>query len=89
MNLKQVWYSPKADIESPDTIHQVLMYGALEDIKSLKRSLGIETIKKLFLKYPKKIYTSSALHFIKDIILNIATPIDEQKYLKSTPRNTR
>lgn len=65
------------------------MYGGLEDIKSLRKNLGTETIKKLFLQHPKKIYTSAALHFIKNFILGIASPIDEQKYLKSTPRNIR
>lgn len=89
MNINRVWYAPSADIKSPDTIHQILMFGKLSEIQSLKKTLGESTIKKLFLQYPKKIYTSAALNFIKNFILRLQTPIDEQKYLKYTPRATR
>lgn len=84
--MKNIWYSNKADINSPDTIHQILMYGNLEEIKSLKKILGEKKIKELFLSHPKKVYTKPALNFIKNFVLNIQTPIDEQKYLKATPR---
>jgi len=86
---RNVWYSPQSDINSPDTVHQTLMYGSLKDIKNLKNSLKKEDIKKIFLNHPKKIYTASTLNFIKNMILRIKTPIDEQKYLKFTPRNIR
>lgn len=86
---KRVWYSDKKDTNSPDTIHQILMFGTLSDIKSLKNTLGENTIKELFLRFPKKIYTAPALNFIKKIILSIQTSIDDQKYLKFTPRNIR
>ena len=89
MDIKSVWYSPKVDITSPDTIHQILMYGQLKDIESLKKSLGETKLKKLFLEHPKKIYTNSALNFIKNFILDITTPIDEKRYLKYTPRSVR
>lgn len=87
MNMKNVWYSNKANITSPDTVHQVLMYGDLKEIRSLKKALGGEKMKKLFLSHPKKVYTAPALNFIKNFVLQIPTQIDEQKYLKSTPRN--
>lgn len=89
MNIKHIWYSSKVDSKSPDTIHQVLMYGSLADIKSLKKGVGVATLKDLFLRFPKKIYTKPSLYFIKNFILGIPTPIDEQKYLKNTPRSTR
>ena len=89
MNSRQVWYSNNVDIGSPDTVHQVLMFGKLDDIKSLKKKVGEDKLKKLFLNHPKKIYTSAALNFIKNYILNISTPIDERQYLKFTPRVTR
>ncbi len=89
MNTRHVWYSPKADIQSPDTIHQILMFGKLEDIRSLKKTVGETVIKNLFLRFPKKIYTAAALNFIKNFILRLPTPIDEQQYLKYTPRATR
>lgn len=86
---RHVWYSAKVDLKSPDTIHQILMFGKLADIKALKKTVGERALKELFLRYPKKIYTSSALNFIKNFILGIITTIDEQKYLKITPRITK
>ncbi len=89
MNTKHVWYSPKADITSPDTIHQILMFGKLEDIHYLKKTVGETVIKNLFLRFPKKVYTAPALNFIKNFILRLPASIDEQQYLKYTPRTTR
>lgn len=89
MHTKRVWYSSKTDIKSPDTIHQVLMFGKLSEIQSLKKKLGEKKIKEAFLRFPKKVYTNAALNFIKSFILGIKTSIDEQKYLKSSPRITR
>lgn len=84
-----MWYLSKPDIKSPDTVHQILMFGTLADIRSLKKKLGEKTVKQLFLRYPKKIYTNTSLNFIKNFVLNINNSIDEQKYLKNTPRHTR
>lgn len=89
MNTDRVWYAPKSDIKSPDTIHQILMFGKLSDIQSLKRTIGENIVKEAFLHFPKKIYTAPTLNFIKNFILKISTPIDEQQYLKFTPRITR
>ena len=83
------WYSNSKSIKSPDAIHQILAYGALSDIKSLKKTIGQGKLKSLFLKYPKKIYTPSLLNFVKHIVLGINTSIDDKKYLKNTPRSTR
>ena len=88
MIIKSVWYA-KADLKSPDSIHQVLMFGDLKEIKSLKKTIGQDKVKELFLAFPKKVYTHPALNFIKNFILDINTPIDEQKYLKITPRSVR
>lgn len=89
MDTRQVWYANNVDIKSPDTIHQVLMFGKLSDIKALKKEVGEDEVKELFLSYPKKVYTAAALNFIKNYILDINTPIDEKQYLKFTPRVTR
>lgn len=89
MKTKRVWYSNKADIKSPDTVHQILMFGSLKEIGFLKKTVGEKKIKELFLGFPKKIYTASAFNFIKKFILHISTSIDEQKYLKNTPRHIR
>lgn len=87
MYSKRVWYSDKVDPNSPDVVHQTLMFGTLKEIASIKKRLGEAVVKKLFLKYPKKVYTNSTLNFIKNIVLRIKEPVDEQKYLKSTPRH--
>lgn len=86
MNQNRSWYSPKSDLQSPDVVHQILMFGTLKEIKLLKDTVGENVIKELFLRHPKKIYTASALNFIKNFILHIQTSIDEQAYLKTTPR---
>lgn len=88
MNTKQVWYAAKTDLKSPDTVHQILMFGSLKDIHSLNDAVGRNIVRQLFLRYPKKVYTAPALNFVKNFILDIYTPIDEQKYLKSTSRYT-
>lgn len=83
------WYSNTQSRKSPDAIHQILVYGALSDVRSLKKTIGEGELKSLFLKYPKKIYTAALLNFVKNIVLGINTSIDEKKYLKNTPRITR
>ncbi len=82
------WYSSKQKDKSPDSIHQVLQFGSLEDIKKLRITVVEENLRELFLSYPKKNYTPASLNFILKFILHIKK-VDEQKYLKSTPRNTR
>lgn len=83
------WYTNAVKENTPDTIHQILAFGSLNDIRSLKNKLGEEKVKKLFLEHPKKIYTSSLLYFIKNFILHINNSIDDQQYLKFTLRNTQ
>ncbi|MGI8419108.1 MAG: hypothetical protein ACR2LN_00525 [Candidatus Levyibacteriota bacterium] len=83
------WYTDTTLEKTPDSIHQTLAFGSLDDIRSLKKTVGGEALKKLFLEHPKKIYTSSMLYFIKNFILHITNSIDDQKYLKFTPRNTK
>lgn len=87
MQTKRVWYSSNKNVNSSDSIHQILMFGTLREIKSLEEDLGRERLKELFLKYPKKIYTASAFNFIKNFVLGISVFIDEQKYLKYAPRH--
>ena len=89
MKIKRAWYSSNNDLKSPDVIHQVLMFGTLEEIKYLKKAVGENMIKKIFLSCPKKIYTTPAFNFIKKFILHITSSIDEHKYLKFTPRHIR
>ena len=83
------WYTNSKSRESPDAIHQIFAFGSLSDIQLLKKTLGVDKLKKLFLEYPKKVYTAPLLNFIKSMILHIHSSVDEQKYLKNTLRRIR
>lgn len=85
--MDRTWYSGSLDKHSPDAVHQVLAFGSLEDIRLLKKTEGEANLRKLFVGYPKKVYTMPGLNFIKRFILQIDGPIDEQKYIKYTPRH--
>lgn len=87
--MNHLWYSKTSDEKSPEVIHNILAFGTLEDIKDLKKTVGDPKIRDLFRRYPKKVYTSPVLNLVKNFILCIPSPIDEQKYLKHTPRHTR
>lgn len=87
--MNRAWYTNSTDITSPDIVHQILAYGTLDDIKLLKKTVGVENIKDSFLNHPKKVYTAPSLNFVKNFILQIHHSIDDQKYLKNTPRNIR
>ena len=84
--MKYSWYTNTDTVDSPDAIHQVLAFGSLKDIHKLQKKVGTQRINELFLQHPKKVYTASALNFIKNFVLKITIPVDEQKYIKSAPR---
>jgi hypothetical protein len=65
------------------------MYATIPEIQQLKKTIGEEKIRQIFLKHPKKIYTNSALNFITKLLLPLTKHIDKQKYLKHAPRNIR
>ncbi len=52
-------------------IHQVLMYGDLEEIAWLFKVYSKKEVKKVFEEAPMKIYSPQAFHFIKNIILGL------------------
>ena len=64
-------------------IHQVLMYGSLDQIKWLKSVYSGGEIREVFCKQPKKIYTPQAFNFIKNYLLGISTSLSEKEYVKS------
>ena len=80
------WYTEPSNINSSDTIHQILAYGKLEEILNLRKKEGREKLNQLFLTHPKKVYSSSSFYFIKKFILGIDGQLDDQKYLKNSPR---
>ena len=80
------WYMNSKSKQSPDAIHQILAFGSIHDIQLLKKTVGVKQLKNFFLEYPKKVYPAPLFNFIKNMILNIHSSLDEQKYLKNTPR---
>lgn len=82
------WYTNSDKLNS-ESIHQILSFGSLKDIRALKKTLGEKALKEIFIASPQKIYTASSLNFIAKFILHISTSVDEQRYLKDTPRHTR
>jgi len=81
------WHSSQASLNSPDTIHQILRYGTLNDIRELQKKIGHHTVKDSFLNHPKNIYSLPSLNFISKFVLSIEKPLNENAYLTSTPRH--
>ncbi|MDO8513839.1 MAG: hypothetical protein Q7S37_05030 [bacterium] len=84
---KYTWYNRNAKLDNPETIHQVLSFGKIDEIKKMEHMLGLEQITQVYLKYPKNIYSRPVFAFINKYILKNKEPIDERKYLKNTSRN--
>jgi len=80
------WYNRKLNLNSPDAVHQILVYGNLQDIKQLINIIGEERLKSVFVNHPKNVYTKADFNFIKNFILKIKEPLDDKKYLKTSPR---
>jgi hypothetical protein len=60
------------------------MYGSLADIKKLIQIYSKKEVKRVFLSFPKKIYTKPASIFIKEFILQIkGNKLDPKKYIKT------
>jgi len=63
-------------------IHQVLMYGDLNEIKWLFKVYSKKEIRNVFEEAPRKIYSPQAFNFIKNIILDLKRKsISPQKYV--------
>lgn len=82
------WYNKKLNLDLPETVHQVLIYGGLDDIKELKSRIGEAKIREIFARFPYKGYTPADFNFIKKFILKIEDPLDAKRYLQTTPRDT-
>lgn len=84
---KYTWYNRKAELDNPETIHQIMSFGEIDDIREMEQLIGMKKVKELYLKYPKNVYSRSVFLFINNYILKTEEPIDERKYLKNTSRN--
>ena len=84
---KFTWYNKNAKLDNPETIHQVMSLGEIDEIREMEHEIGLEKIRRAYLEHPKKIYSRPVLLFINKYIIHNQEPIDERKYLKNTPRN--
>ena len=65
-------------------IHQVLLYGSLEEIRWLFITYSKREVIDVFLKTPRKLYPKTAFYFIKNFILQLkGKGLSEKKYVTS------
>lgn len=86
---KYTWYNHMSKLDNPETIHQVMSYGEIDEIKEMENAIGHVKIKQAFLEHPKKVYSKPVFYFIKNYIIKNEELLDERKYLKNTPRYSR
>ncbi len=69
-------------------IHQILSYGTLNHIRDIFEIYSKEEVKKVFEKFPKKIYEPAVFYFVKNFILGLKNrKINEKKYFKISLRD--
>ncbi len=84
---KYTWYNKKSDLDNPETIHQIMSLGEIDEIMALEQEIGLKKITQVYLEYPKKVYSRPVFLFINKYIVKNEEAIDERKYLKNTSRN--
>ena len=89
MKNKYLWYKKSDDVRSADTIHQILVFGTLEDISDFKAEVGDKKMREIFIQKPKNIYTKADFNFVKRYLLKIDQEIDGTAYLKTSARNIK
>lgn len=71
-------------------INQILSLGFLKELRWLLKAYPIDTIRKVFLEKPSKVYTFSAFNFCKNILLGLEKQnLPLNKYVKTLPRDIR
>jgi hypothetical protein len=88
-----VFWSRKRDDLDEDRdkryiIHQVLMYGNLDDVRQLKRKYSLPVLEEVFLDHPMKVYTPQAFSFAYRVFFRLNEPVDARRYLKTSPRHS-
>lgn len=65
-------------------IHQVLLYGTLEEIRWLFQTYTKKVIQDIFVNQPAKMYPKEYYQFIKNNILSLTNlKLDEHQYITS------
>jgi hypothetical protein len=69
-------------------INQILSLGTIKELQWLFRIYPKKTIQKVFIHQPAKIYTPSAFHFCKNILLDLPREnLPATRYVKTLPRS--
>lgn len=89
-----LWSVDVADLDLEENksyiINQVLSLGTLEELSWLFKTYSLETVEKVFLEKPAKIYSPSAFNFCKNILLGLKdATLPLERYVKTLPRDTR
>jgi len=93
--LQSVFWSAdinKLDLEKDKNyiIHQIFSHGNLDDIKWVFDTFSRNEISNIFISTPYKDYRKSRFYFIKNHIINLKDKlINENRYVKNTPRDIR
>lgn len=65
-------------------IHQLLLYGDFNELRWLFHTYPKQTIVKVFLSHPAKLYPKGVFRFVKNYILGLQkVPLDEEDYVTS------
>src|SRR3989338_8947595 len=69
-------------------IHQVLVYGRMEQLQWLYSTYPREEIAETFIANPYKDYRNARFHFVKDTLLQLEDhKVNEKFYVKNIPRD--
>lgn len=65
-------------------IHQVLIYGTLQEIRWLLRTYSLREVVNVFVHKPAKLYPKKVYHFIKNYLLPLrSVRLDPEDYVTS------
>jgi hypothetical protein len=62
-------------------IHQILAFGNLKQLKWLFKNYSLNEIRKVFQKYPLKVYRPQSFNFVREILLKMKGKINEKNYV--------
>ena len=78
-----------AEKDAPYVIHQILSHGGLEEFRWLRSTYSQDMIRHTFITYPYKDYRRSRFYFIKNFFIELPDQLNEQLYVRNTPRAIR
>jgi len=88
-SLQSVLWSTSVDLldiekDKGYIIHQILVYGTMDELKWMFGVYGKESIKDIFVHHPTKMYTAKTYHFTKNFLLGLSKiDLDRENYVTS------